>query len=109
MRRENVDTPEEIHFGSVMSAQRDSFLQRLMSSIDAEKKAKPMATVNPTKGLRLSNFGGSMAHATLAEVNYHRLRQRHMPGGEREKPFLHYVPPSRDQQGQAELDRKRGV
>ena len=56
IRRENVDTPDEIHFGSVMSAQREAFLQRLMSSIDAEKKAKPMATVNPTKGLRLCNF-----------------------------------------------------
>jgi Ino eighty subunit 1 len=90
MQRENVDTPEEIQWGNMMSTQRDTFLQRLMSSIDAEKKAKPTATVNPTK-----------------EVNYHRLRQRHMPNGEREKPFLHYVPPTREQQSQAGSDRRR--
>jgi len=41
------------------------------------------------------------------EVNYHRLRQRHMPNGEREKPFLHYVPPTREQQAQADIERRR--
>jgi len=91
MQRENIDTEEEIQWGIMMSGQRDAFLQRLMTSIDAEKKAKPLATVNPTK-----------------EVNYHRLRQRHLPNGEREKPFLHYVPPTREQQQEEpEPERRR--
>lgn len=112
MLNENVDTPEEIRWGHTMSAQRDTFLQRLMSSIDAEKKAKPMATVNPTKGSSLHSSLLSTAHSNdreLAEVNYHRLRQRHMPNGEREKPFLHYVPPTREQQPQSDPDRRRGL
>ena len=82
-----------------------------MSSIDAEKKAKPVATVNPTKGSFLLPHLLSTAHSNsppLAEVNYHRLRQRHMPNGEREKPFLHYVPPTREQQAQADIERRRG-
>lgn len=56
MRRENVDTPDEVQWGIMMSAQRDNFLQKLMSSIDAEKKAKPTATVNPTKGQSLDHL-----------------------------------------------------
>jgi Ino eighty subunit 1 len=113
MQRENVDTEEEIQWGITMSGQRDAFLQRLMTSIDAEKKAKPLATVNPTKGSFLPSSLLSTTHSndrTISEVNYHRLRQRHLPNGEREKPFLHYVPPTRDQQQQqAEPERRRGL
>lgn len=111
MQRENVDTQEEMQWGYMMSAQRDTFLQRLMSSIDAEKKSKPSATVNPTKGFSPRSSLLTTTHSdeqALAEVNYHRLRQRHMPNGEREKPFLHYVPPSRDQQPPGDIERKRG-
>jgi hypothetical protein len=112
-QRENVDTEEEIQWGIMMSGQRDTFLQRLMTSIDAEKKAKPLATVNPTKGSFLPSSLLSTTHSNdpaVSEVNYHRLRQRHLPNGEREKPFLHYVPPTREQQQEeAESERKRGL
>jgi Ino eighty subunit 1 len=113
MQKENVDTEEEIQWGIMMSGQRDVFLQRLMTSIDAEKKAKPLATVNPTKGSFLPSSLLSTTHSNdraISEVNYHRLRQRHLPNGEREKPFLHYVPPSREQQEEEpEPERKRGL
>lgn len=38
--RENVDTPEEIQWGNMMSAQRNRFLQRLVTSIEVDRKAK---------------------------------------------------------------------
>lgn len=40
---ENVDTPEEIAWGRKMSAQRNAFLQRLVSSTEYEKNAKASA------------------------------------------------------------------
>lgn len=43
LRRENVDTPQEIEWGRMMSNQRNAFLQRLVSSIEYEKKAKAAA------------------------------------------------------------------
>lgn len=43
MRRENVDTPEELEWGRKMSAQRNSFLQKLVSAMESEKKSKPAA------------------------------------------------------------------
>ncbi|KAL4068235.1 hypothetical protein V8B97DRAFT_2008931 [Scleroderma yunnanense] len=40
MVAENVDTNEEIEWGKVMSAQRNLFLQRLVNSLENDKKAK---------------------------------------------------------------------
>jgi len=40
---ENVDTPEEIAWGKKMSAQRNAFLQRLVSSSEYEKNARASA------------------------------------------------------------------
>lgn len=40
---ENIDTPEEIAWGKKMSAQRNAFLQRLVSSTEYEKNAKASA------------------------------------------------------------------
>ena len=37
---ENIDTPEEIEWGRKMSSQRNAFLQKLVSSIEKEKKAR---------------------------------------------------------------------
>lgn len=37
---ENVDTPEELEWGRRMSAQRNAFLHRLVSSLEYEKRAK---------------------------------------------------------------------
>ncbi|KAJ3545062.1 hypothetical protein NMY22_g2570 [Coprinellus aureogranulatus] len=36
--QENVDTPEELHWGRTMSAKRNNFLQQLVSSVDSEKR-----------------------------------------------------------------------
>jgi Ino eighty subunit 1 len=38
--RENVDTPEEIEWGKKMSGQRNTFLKKLVSSMENDKKAK---------------------------------------------------------------------
>ncbi|KAF5382884.1 hypothetical protein D9757_006355 [Collybiopsis confluens] len=43
MTRENVDTPEEIEWGKKMSAQRNSFLQKLVTIVENERKSKPAA------------------------------------------------------------------
>ncbi|CAA7266623.1 unnamed protein product [Cyclocybe aegerita] len=42
-RKENVDTPEEIEWGSRMSNQRNIFLQKLVSSMEGDRKAKASA------------------------------------------------------------------
>ncbi|KDR85187.1 hypothetical protein GALMADRAFT_233865 [Galerina marginata CBS 339.88] len=42
-QKENVDTPEEIQWGNMMSNQRNLFLQKLVSSIEVEKKARASA------------------------------------------------------------------
>jgi Ino eighty subunit 1 len=40
LSKENIDTPEEIEWGSKMSTQRNNFLQKLVTSIENEKKMK---------------------------------------------------------------------
>ncbi|KAF9480046.1 hypothetical protein BDN70DRAFT_833438 [Pholiota conissans] len=37
---ENVDTPEEIQWGNMMSAHRNRFLQRLVTTIEVDRKAR---------------------------------------------------------------------
>ncbi|KIK04272.1 hypothetical protein K443DRAFT_130901 [Laccaria amethystina LaAM-08-1] len=58
LRRENVDIPQEIEWGRMMSNQRNAFLQRLVSSIEYEKKAKAAAphfiSVTPESNQRRS-------------------------------------------------------
>jgi Ino eighty subunit 1 len=46
MAQENVDTPDEIEWGKAMSAQRNLFLQRLVHSIEKEKKVKAAASAS---------------------------------------------------------------
>ncbi|KXN89841.1 Ino eighty subunit 1 [Leucoagaricus sp. SymC.cos] len=41
--QENVDMPEEIEWGRKMTAQRNLFLQRLVASVEGEKKSKNTA------------------------------------------------------------------
>ncbi|KAF5368501.1 hypothetical protein D9758_002419 [Tetrapyrgos nigripes] len=43
MDRENVDTREEIEWGKHMSGRRNLFLQKLVSSLESDKKAKLVA------------------------------------------------------------------
>lgn len=40
MKQENVDTEEELVWGRKMSAQRNAFLQKLVSTLESEKKAR---------------------------------------------------------------------
>jgi Ino eighty subunit 1 len=49
MAQENVDTPDEIEWGKSMSEIRNIFLQKLVKSIDKEKRAK--AAASASKGI----------------------------------------------------------
>lgn len=52
MQKENIDTPEEIAFGARMSGQRNAFLQKLVSSIENEKKSRNVPL--PLQGCRIT-------------------------------------------------------
>jgi hypothetical protein len=43
MENENIDTREEIEWGKQMSSRRNIFLQKLVSSLESDKKSKPVA------------------------------------------------------------------
>ncbi|KAL4069496.1 hypothetical protein J3A83DRAFT_4095644 [Scleroderma citrinum] len=95
MVAENVDTNEEIEWGKVMSAQRNLFLQRLVNSLENDKKAK---NVQPsTRGI------------FVADSSHHRPRQtRHSGDGTREKPYIHYLPPQRSTQAAHSVEVRPG-
>ncbi|KAF8845263.1 hypothetical protein BDN67DRAFT_961559 [Paxillus ammoniavirescens] len=82
MAEENVDTPEEIEWGKAMSAQRNVFLQRLVSSLENEKKAK-------------NTFAASSSQRVGESTSYRSRPLRQPHDGPREKPYIHYMPPQR--------------
>ncbi|KAJ3737016.1 hypothetical protein DFJ43DRAFT_1048909 [Lentinula guzmanii] len=83
MSRENVDTSEELEWGKRMSAQRNSFLQKLVTAMESEKKSKPAAphfvTVAPQSQ---SNFNTPRTRST----------RRHPEPSKENGPFMYYVP-----------------
>ncbi|KIK49667.1 hypothetical protein CY34DRAFT_123487 [Suillus luteus UH-Slu-Lm8-n1] len=79
MAQENVDTPDEIEWGKAMSAQRNLFLQRLVHSIEKEKKVKAAASAS------------KLAESTSGRPRPFRSQQE----GTRDKPYIHYLPPDR--------------
>ncbi|KAF8140074.1 hypothetical protein EV363DRAFT_1153182 [Boletus edulis] len=78
---ENVDTAEEIEWGRTMSAQRNIFLQRLVNSLENEKKAK--------------NALASSSQRVPESSSYRSRPSRQPHDGVREKPYIHYLPPPR--------------
>ncbi|KAG7450316.1 uncharacterized protein BT62DRAFT_927633 [Guyanagaster necrorhizus] len=75
--RENVDTEDEIIWGNMMSNQRNIFLHKLVSSMESDKKAKPVAP----------HFVPAAPEASSS--------MGHRPGQEPsrdEAPFMFYVP-----------------
>jgi Ino eighty subunit 1 len=87
---ENVDTNEEIEWGHKMSAQRNTFLQKLVSSIENEKKARNSNSLQ-AKGAFLNAF--YTGHSPAVEPDLRRSRSyrrgHHMKDDEK---FLHYIP-----------------
>ncbi|KAI6132663.1 hypothetical protein EV401DRAFT_1849379 [Pisolithus croceorrhizus] len=78
---ENVDTTDEIEWGKTMSAQRNHFLQRLVTSQENEKKTRS---------------GHAAPSVQRADSNSSRARLARPPGDNaREKPYIHYMPPQR--------------
>lgn len=78
---ENVDTAGEIEWGKTMSARRNHFLQRLVTSQENEKKARS---------------GQTTPSIQRADSSSSRTRLARPPGdGAREKPYIHYMPPQR--------------
>ncbi|KAG1755081.1 uncharacterized protein EDB91DRAFT_1242285 [Suillus paluster] len=78
MAHENVDTPDEIEWGRAMSAQRNLFLQKLVNSIEKEKKTKAAASVS------------RLTEPTSGRPRPFRTQQE----GTRDKPYIHYLPPA---------------
>jgi len=90
---ENVDTPEEIEWGHKMSAQRNAFLQRLVASLEREKREKNhpsfdgTATISVMKSKRpmaeLENLSGQPSARSV------RPEATQSPS---EKNFVNYMP-----------------
>ncbi|KAG9314535.1 hypothetical protein JVU11DRAFT_5333 [Chiua virens] len=94
LAEENVDTPEEIEWGRAMSAQRNVFLQRLVNSLENEKKAKNVAMLSSQR---------------VPEHSSHRSRtSRQSQDGSREKPYIHYMPPQRSAATSHHTERSTG-
>ncbi|KAJ7783486.1 hypothetical protein DFH07DRAFT_707109, partial [Mycena maculata] len=75
-RKENVDTPEELEWGAMMSSQRNAFLNRLVSDVEKEKRYKTavphFVTAPPEASRRPRSF--------IAEIP------------KEEASFMYYVP-----------------
>ncbi|KAN0100788.1 hypothetical protein V8E55_000772 [Tylopilus felleus] len=94
LAKENVDTPDEIEWGRTMSAQRNVFLQRLVHSLENEKKAKNVLASSSQR---------------VPEPSSHRSRPTRQPhDGVREKPYIHYLPPPRPAPTLQSSDRPAG-
>ncbi|KAG6911811.1 hypothetical protein DXG01_000058 [Tephrocybe rancida] len=74
-KTENVDTNEEMTWGKRMSAQRNTFLQKLVNSLDDDKKARPPPAPADSTNIAVS------------ESTIRRPRQTHDEGA-----FMYYVP-----------------
>ncbi|KAG2044209.1 hypothetical protein BDR03DRAFT_938653 [Suillus americanus] len=79
MAQENIDTPDEIEWGKAMSAQRNLFLQRLVHSIEKEKKVKAAVS----------------AYKLTEPISGRSRPSRPQQEGIRDKPYIHYLPPDR--------------
>ncbi|KNZ73496.1 Ino eighty subunit 1 [Termitomyces sp. J132] len=73
-RMENVDTNEEMIWGKKMSAQRNTFLQKLVNSLEDEKKTQPSSPA--VRGF-----------VSVNECTLRRPKQPHEEGA-----FMYYVP-----------------
>ncbi|KAE9410873.1 hypothetical protein BT96DRAFT_961574 [Gymnopus androsaceus JB14] len=81
MMKENVDTLEEIEWGKRMSAQRNLFLQKLVTSMESEKKTKPAAP----------HFVPTVPNPNTPATRT-RSSRRHQEPSKEDGPFMYYVP-----------------
>ncbi|KAF8973755.1 hypothetical protein BDZ97DRAFT_1647620, partial [Flammula alnicola] len=79
-QRENIDTQQEIQWGHMMSNQRNLFLQKLVSSIEVDRKAKASAP----------HFVTVIAVETGTNLPRSQRQLQEAPRDERS--FLFYVP-----------------
>ncbi|KAG1715639.1 hypothetical protein ID866_1521 [Astraeus odoratus] len=97
MAAENVDTKEEIEWGKTMSTQRNHFLQRLVQSLENEKKGK-------------NAHASSSTQRGMSESSSHRSRPARQSGDSgREKPYIHYMPPQRSAQALHHTESRSGA
>jgi len=74
---ENIDTTDELEWGNMMSNQRNVFLQKLVSSIEMDRKTKTSAP--------------HFVSESATEITHRYLSQQ--PDSNRiERPFLYYIP-----------------
>ncbi|KAJ7597238.1 hypothetical protein C8J56DRAFT_919572 [Mycena floridula] len=80
--RENVDTREEIEWGNRMSAERNMFLQRLVSSVESDRKSKA------------PHFVPAVPESGASTRS--RTSRRGQEPSRDEVPFMYYVPGTKD-------------
>jgi len=98
--RENVDTKEEIEWGRKMTTQRNLFLQRLVASVEAEKKPKNLVLSHFVSGNSLTDRWPQFIFLSAPETvpsSTRSIRQnRELPL--KDDNFMYYVPsPNREQ------------
>jgi hypothetical protein len=92
--RENVDTPQEILWGNMMSGQRNLFLQKLVSTTDLDKRPKAN-TPHFVTGVSFSfiPFTSRFTDIALPDLgNNSPQNQRMLQDTRRDEKFLFYVP-----------------
>ncbi|KAF8633909.1 hypothetical protein AX15_001096 [Amanita polypyramis BW_CC] len=109
---ENVDTPEEVEWGHKMSTQRNAFLQRLVASLERDKREKntpstqfdtiatPVFIVKPKRApADLEGMSGQQSVRMTPPENSHTPN---------EKKFINYVPEQRQGDGARGMSGVRG-
>jgi Ino eighty subunit 1 len=91
LARENVDTLEEIEWGHKMSSQRNAFLQRLVASLEREKREKSHPSFDGTSSVSVMKSKRPMAELE----NLSGQPSARSAGPEQspsEKGFINYMP-----------------
>lgn len=101
--RENVDTKEEIEWGRKMTTQRNLFLQRLVASVETEKKPKNLALSHFVSGnseISMISDPSSCFSPSVPETapSCTQSTQRSQEAPSKDDNFMYYVPsPNREQ------------
>lgn len=83
--RENVDTKEEIEWGRKMTTQRNLFLQRLVASVETEKKPKNLALSHFVSGNSEISMISDPSSASLPQSQRRHLHVLNLLNGARRR------------------------
>ncbi|KAJ7462660.1 hypothetical protein B0H11DRAFT_2159947 [Mycena galericulata] len=85
-KKENVDTPEELEWGAMMSSQRNTFLSRLVSDVERERKSKTAVLILLSSLFFVLTFTSAPPEASRRARSY----IAEIP--KEEASFMYYVP-----------------